>query len=115
MLRRPGVPSAASKGDIGRGREPMRLREHHRVVGILLGVLLWPAVGAAGTFSLRYVDHTGVEIVMAWDPVPEATAYVVERDTTSGFSSGGRVVYTVPATVTGFGDTGWPLDDASRF
>jgi len=80
----------------------------------LIGALLCPTVTAAADFGLRYVDHTGMEIVMAWDAVPAATAYLVERGTNASLSIN-HVTYTLAATVTGFGDTGWPLTDAHRF
>jgi hypothetical protein len=80
---------------------------------VLIG-FLWPAVAVAADFGLRYVDHTGMEIVVAWDAVPAATAYLVERGTNASLSSN-HVTYTLAANVTGFGDTGWPLTDARRF
>src|SRR5664279_1508108 len=81
---------------------------------LLMVSLLWPVVVRAADFGLRYVDHTGMEIVVAWDAVPTATAYLVERGTNANLSSN-HVTYTLAATVTGFGDTGWPLTDARRF
>lgn len=90
----------------------------------LLGALSWaagPAAGAncpdpgTGDFKLCYVDHTGIEIAMAWDTVPAADSYVLERDTSPTFSSANFVTYTLPGNVAGFGDTGWPLTDSRRF
>lgn len=73
------------------------------------------AGAAHADFNLRYVDHTGIEIAMAWDPVSDATAYLVQRDTASTFNTPNLVSYTIDPSVTGFGDTGWPLDDSRRF
>lgn len=70
---------------------------------------------ASGNFNLWYVDHTGIEIALAWDSVPGATGYSVERDTASTFNTARHVVYTLDASATGFGDTGWPANDLRRF
>ena len=79
-----------------------------------MGFLVWPMLVRAADFGLRYVDHTGMEIVVTWDAVPSATAYLVERATNVSLSSN-HVTYTLGTDVTGFGDTGWPLTDARRF
>ncbi len=72
-------------------------------------------LGSRSDFALRYVDHTGIQIAMAWDSVTTAAGYVVQRDTTPFFNSSALVSYTTDATVNGLGDTGWPLDDWRRF
>jgi hypothetical protein len=38
-------------------------------------------------FALRLAGTTTVEIAVAWDEVPDATAYVVERSATCDFSA----------------------------
>lgn len=70
---------------------------------------------SGGDFGLWYVDHTAIEITIAWAPVPGATAYVVWRDTADTFNTRNFVSYVIESNVTGFGDTGWPLDDWRRF
>lgn len=84
-------------------------------VGLGLAGLALCADSAQASFSLRYVDHSSIEIAMAWDPVPGATAYRVDRDTAPGFNTSDLVFYTIDSSVTGFGDSGWPLDDRRRF
>jgi hypothetical protein len=89
-----------------------------RALGCLTAIVVNCTIGrpaAAADFNLWYVDHTGMEIAMAWDAVPGATAYSVERDTSAGFNTANHVVYTLDASATGFGDTGWPLTHPWRF
>ena len=71
-----------------------------------------PAPGT-GDFKLCYVDQTGIEIAIAWDPVPQAANYIVDRATNPAFTA--LVSYTLPSNVTGFGDTGWPITNPNRF
>lgn len=82
----------------------------------ILAILLYlsPARTLAVDFSLRYVDHTATQIIVAWDAHPEASAYKLERARDVAFTIN-RIEYTLPATATGFGDSGWPLTDRRRF
>lgn len=72
------------------------------------------AVGVAPVLSVRYIDRTATEIVIAWDPILNATSYVVERTTPPNSPTDLRT-YTVDASSTVFADTGWSINSPNRF
>jgi F5/8 type C domain len=71
------------------------------------------ACDCPGELALRHVDSTTFEIVLAWQPVPAASAYVLERAT--GCDFGGASTYTLSPTTHAYGDTGRAPDDKHRF
>lgn len=64
-------------------------------------------------FPLRLVGSTTLQIAVAWDAVPEAQHYVLERSTTCSFSP--AATYVLPNSVTAYGDTGKQPSDRFRF
>ena len=68
---------------------------------------------APGSFRLRTVDATTVEIALAWQAVNDASTYVLERDTTPAFAA--PTSYTLSSTTHAYGDTGRSPDSKVRF
>src|SRR2546422_9132506 len=68
-----------------------------------------------GQFPLRVLDAgagigTTMQIPLAWQPVPSATGYIVQRSASCNFSSPDGQ-YSVSAATNAFGDTGRQPDD----
>ncbi len=83
-------------------------------LALVFALQVSPSVTLAAEFNLRYVDHTATQIIVAWDALPEASSYRLERARDFGFAED-RIAYMLPATATGFGDSGWPTSDHRRF
>jgi len=64
---------------------------------------------------LRIAATTTVEIALAWDPVPGATAYTVQRSTGPSFDPATTMAFELPPEVAGYGDLGCGPYEASRF
>jgi hypothetical protein len=70
---------------------------------------------APAPVRLRVAATTTVEIVLAWDPVPGATAYVLQRSTAPSFDPAATIALELPPEVAGYGDLGCGPHEASRF
>ncbi len=68
---------------------------------------------SVGSFKLRSIGSTALEIAFAWEPVAGATGYKVDRATSCG--AGAQSTQTVSKYVHAFGDTGKAVDDPDRF
>lgn len=64
---------------------------------------------------LRVVATTTIEVALAWDAVPAATSYVLQRSTSPSFDPASTVAFELPPGVTGYGDLGCGPYEASRF
>ncbi len=64
---------------------------------------------------LRIAATTTVEIALAWDPVPGAAAYILQRSAAPSFDPDGTLAFELPPEVTGYGDLGCGPYEASRF
>jgi len=64
---------------------------------------------------LRIAATTTIEIVLAWDPVPGATAYILERSAEPSFAPQTTQAYELRPDVTGYGDLGCGPYQADRF
>lgn len=82
---------------------------------VLISVLSAGRASAESDFDLWYVDSTGIQIAVAWQPVDDASAYVLERDTTSALDSPARISFDLDSSITAFGDSGWNAGDSRRF
>ncbi len=64
---------------------------------------------------LRLAAATTVEIALAWDAVPGAVSYILERSASAAFAPSETAELKLPGSVTGYGDTGRDPLDGSRF
>jgi len=74
-----------------------------------------PNSGGPAAPKLRLAGATTVEIALAWDAVPGAVSYILERSASAAFGRPETVELKLPANVTGYGDTGRDPYDGSRF
>jgi len=74
-----------------------------------------PNSGGPASPKLRLAGATTVEIALAWDAVPGAVSYILERSASAAFGRSETVELKLPASVTGYGDSGRDPYDGSRF
>jgi hypothetical protein len=74
-----------------------------------------PPATRSSPIRLRIAATTTIEIALAWDPVPGASAYFLERSPVPSFEP--RTTQAIPLApeVTGYGDLGCGPYEASRF
>ena len=74
-----------------------------------------PQATRPSPIHLRIAATTTIEIALAWDPVPGATAYVLERSTGPSFDPTTTKAIPLSPDVAGYGDLGCSPYEGSRF
>lgn len=73
------------------------------------------ALSCGDDFDLHSVGSTGIQIAIAWEPVPNAVSYTIKRAADCSTSADPGSIYTVSSHTTTFGDTGKPPDARDHF
>lgn len=83
--------------------------------GIAAGSVAAPAsaICGAGSFALRHIGSTTIEIALSWAPQAGISQYQIQRSTSSAFTT--FTTYNVSSATNAYGDTGKLPTDRARF